>query len=59
MCSGNSEQMVVPQCVMRVQSELHGRAEGVGRSGELLCLRGFLGHQQDPTAQLAPTLRSY
>lgn len=44
---------------MRIQSELHGGAEGVGRSGELLCLRGFLGHQEDPTAQLAATLRSY
>lgn len=54
--------MVGPQCVMRIQSELHGGAEGVGRSGELLCLRGFLGHpmaQEDPTAQLAATLRSY
>lgn len=54
VCGGNSEQMVVPQCVMRMQSELHGTAEGVGHSGELPCLRGLLGHQEDPTARLAP-----
>lgn len=47
-----------PRCVMGIQRELRGGAEGWALS-ELLCLWGALGHQEDPTVQPAPTLRSY